>query len=126
MRPQSTHRVAMTTFWRIFHHDGKISPAWRRWGGGGCTLTPFTISTFIYKVVVYAPAERADTFPLYLLYPYMYSVIAEFTMHAPSLFMKRRGTIKRNQIQIKIRLDGLFKGSVTKWRLYSANTFIAP
>ncbi len=31
--PQSTHRVAMaSTFWRTFHHDGKISPAWRRWG----------------------------------------------------------------------------------------------
>ncbi len=26
--PQSTHRVAMATFWRAFHHDGKISPAW--------------------------------------------------------------------------------------------------
>jgi hypothetical protein len=25
-------------------------------------------------VVVYAPAERADTLPLFLLYPYMYSV----------------------------------------------------
>ncbi len=27
-----------------------------------------------YKVVVYAPAERADTLPLFLLYPYMYPV----------------------------------------------------
>ncbi len=28
--PQSihTHRVATDTFWRKFHHDGKISPAW--------------------------------------------------------------------------------------------------
>jgi hypothetical protein len=25
---QSTHRVAMAIFWRTFHHDGKISPAW--------------------------------------------------------------------------------------------------
>jgi hypothetical protein len=28
---QSTHRVAMTDFWRTFHRDGKISPGW--WGG---------------------------------------------------------------------------------------------
>ncbi len=28
-----TQRVAVATFWRTFHHDGKISPAW--WGGGG-------------------------------------------------------------------------------------------
>ncbi len=30
--PQSTHRVAVTGFWRTFHHDGKISPGW--WGCG--------------------------------------------------------------------------------------------
>jgi hypothetical protein len=35
---------------------------------------PFTISAITYKVVMYAPAERADTLPLFLLYPYMYSV----------------------------------------------------
>jgi hypothetical protein len=23
------YRVAMASFWRTFHHDGKISPAWR-------------------------------------------------------------------------------------------------
>jgi hypothetical protein len=32
-----------------------------------------------YKVVVYAPAEMADPLPLFLLYPYMYSVIATTT-----------------------------------------------
>jgi hypothetical protein len=31
-------------------------------------------STNMYQVVVYTPAERADTLPLFLLYPYMYSV----------------------------------------------------
>ena len=41
-------------------------------GGGGCTRPPpFTISTVTYKVVVYATAERADTLPLFLLYPYV-------------------------------------------------------
>ncbi len=42
--------------------------------GGGCTPTPFTKSTIKYKVEVYAPAERADTLLLFLLYSYMYSV----------------------------------------------------
>jgi hypothetical protein len=38
-----------------------------------------TISTIPYKVDVYATAERADTLPLFLLYPYMYSVIPPST-----------------------------------------------
>ncbi len=46
--PQSTRRVAMATFWRTFHHDGRIIPA------------PFAVSTITYRVVVYTPAERAD------------------------------------------------------------------
>jgi hypothetical protein len=64
------HRVAMATFWRTFHHDGKISHG----GVGGVQDPPFTISTITYKVVVYAPVERADvhtppisTLPLYVL-----------------------------------------------------------
>ncbi len=66
------YRVAIATFWRTFHHDGKISPAWWGWG---CTLPPpFTLSTITSKVVVYASAERSDNLPLFLLYPYMYSV----------------------------------------------------
>jgi hypothetical protein len=43
-------------------------------GGGGKRPPPFTISTITYEVVVYTRAERADTLPLFLLYPYMYSV----------------------------------------------------
>ncbi len=38
--PQSTHRVPMATFWRTFHHDGKIIPAWWGWG---CTPTPLSL-----------------------------------------------------------------------------------
>ncbi len=40
----------------------------------GASPPPFTLFNITYKVVVYAPAERADTLPLFLLYPYMYSV----------------------------------------------------
>jgi hypothetical protein len=40
---------------------------------GGPRHPPFTLSTS--KVVVYAPAERVDKLPLFLLYPYMYSVV---------------------------------------------------
>jgi hypothetical protein len=66
-RSQSTHRVATATFWRIFHHDGKIS--W--WGWGVNAHPPLTIFTITYKVAVYAQAERADTLPLFHLYPYV-------------------------------------------------------
>jgi hypothetical protein len=41
---------------------------------GGARPPPFTLSTITSKVVVYSPAERADALPLFLLYPYMYSV----------------------------------------------------
>jgi hypothetical protein len=41
-------------------------------GIGRCTpLPPFTQFTITYKVAVYAPAERADTLPLFHLYPYV-------------------------------------------------------
>jgi hypothetical protein len=60
-------------FWRTFHHDGKISPGW--WEVGDARPPSFTISTIAYRVVVYAPAERADTLHLFLLYPYMFSVM---------------------------------------------------
>ncbi len=43
-RSQSTHRVAMANFWRIFHHVGKISPA--SWGWG-CTPSSYP---FIYHL----------------------------------------------------------------------------
>ncbi len=42
--------------------------------GGGCTPTPYTLSTITYEVVVDAPAESADALPFFLLYAYMYSV----------------------------------------------------
>jgi hypothetical protein len=48
--------------------------------GGGVTRTaPFTKSTITHKVVVYAPAEMADTLPLFLLYYYMHSEVLKFT-----------------------------------------------
>jgi hypothetical protein len=43
--------------------------------GGGARPSPFTLSTIMSKVVVYGPGERADTLLLFLLYPYMYSVV---------------------------------------------------
>jgi hypothetical protein len=45
-------------------------------GVGVARPPPLTISTITYKTVVYAPAERADIILLFLLYPYMYSVVA--------------------------------------------------
>ncbi len=37
--PESTHRVAMATFWRTYPHDCKISPAW--WGWRRMHALPF-------------------------------------------------------------------------------------
>ena len=42
---------------------------------GDARPPPFTTSTITYKVLVYAPADREDTLALFLLYPYMYSVV---------------------------------------------------
>ncbi len=62
-------------FW-LYSITMENPPSLVRVGGGGARLPPppITISTIMYKVVVYAPSQRADTFPLFLLYPYMYSL----------------------------------------------------
>jgi hypothetical protein len=36
---------------------------------GGTRPPPFTLFTITYKVAFYAPAERADTLPVFHLYP---------------------------------------------------------
>ncbi len=64
--------MATATFWRIFHHDGKISPGQKGWE---CMPNPFHLIYRHIKVVEYAPVEWADTLPLFLLYLYMYSVV---------------------------------------------------
>jgi hypothetical protein len=46
--------------------------------GRGARPPPLPIFTIAYKVVVYAPAERAVTLPLFLLYPYVY-ILCGFT-----------------------------------------------
>ncbi len=88
----------------------KISPAW--WGVEGAR-PPLSLYLPSRTKLWCTLQLKADTFPLCLLYPYMYSVIAAFAMHAPPLFMKRRETIKRNQIQIRFRLDGFGNEMVT-------------
>ncbi len=48
----------------------KNQPWLVRVGGGGCTPTPFHFQLpSLFKAVVYVPAERADTLPLFHLYP---------------------------------------------------------
>jgi hypothetical protein len=64
--------VAISTLWRIIHHDGKIIPRLVR--VRGARPPTFTLSTITREIVVYALAERTDTLPLFLLYPYKYSV----------------------------------------------------
>jgi hypothetical protein len=65
---QCIHRVAVATFWRTFHHDGKIS-----------TPNPFHYichHVHSYKVVYTAPAERLL---LLLLFPSTHSVVYSAT-----------------------------------------------
>jgi hypothetical protein len=54
----------LADFWQTFHHDGKISPG---------THTPFhSIYHHVQSCSArYASAERADTLPLFHLYPYV-------------------------------------------------------
>jgi hypothetical protein len=47
--------------------------------GDACTPTPFHY--IMYKVVVYASAERADTLPLFILYSYVYSVASNMELN---------------------------------------------
>jgi hypothetical protein len=57
----------MATFWRTFHHGGKSAQPGEGGGGGGARPPPFTLSTIMSKVVVYAPADKADKLLLFLL-----------------------------------------------------------
>jgi hypothetical protein len=62
-QPQSTHRGNCRYLAYI--------PSWwqnQPWLMRGCTPTAFQPTTITYKVAVYAPAERADTLPLFHLY----------------------------------------------------------
>jgi hypothetical protein len=60
------------------------SPAWANFSiimectqeSGRCQILYSVISTITYKGGEYAPAERADALPLFLLYSFMYSVFS--------------------------------------------------
>ncbi len=72
--PQSIHRVAMTDFWRSFHHEGIINPGWWGWGSHAHPLSLYLPSR-TKKFATYVSAERTDTLTLFHLNPYMYSVV---------------------------------------------------
>ncbi len=65
------HRVAPATFWRTFHHDGKIGPGWWGWG---MHAHPLSLNLPSRPKLWCTPQLRGQTLPLYLLYPYIYSV----------------------------------------------------
>ncbi len=105
--PYSTveYRVATTDFWCTFHHDEKISSGWKGWG---CTPTSFFHSiTIAYKVSVYAPAERADTLPVFHFYPYMYYVVFTMTIMVP-----------RKQHNVQVRLIDSWNKYQPKWKVW--------
>ncbi len=67
------HRVAMTTFWRTFHPEGKITPAWWGWG------VPFHfIYHHVQSCIVRSSWEGRYTLLIFLLYPYINSVVNPF------------------------------------------------
>ncbi len=66
----SLHRV--NTEWRLPISDAHpimMEKSALAGEGKGCTPNPFQPITITCKVAVYAPAERADTLPLFHLYP---------------------------------------------------------
>ncbi len=69
------HRVHTEWHWAFpGEHSVTMVKSAQPGEGGGCRPPPFTLYTITSKVVVYVPAERAETLPLFLLYPYMYFV----------------------------------------------------
>ncbi len=48
----------------------------------------------VLRVVVYDPAERADTLPLFLLYPYMYSWVKKLG------WRRLQGTFQESVLQL--------------------------
>jgi hypothetical protein len=74
---ENTHGVVMATFWRTFHHDGTIIPAWCGWRGAQHTLHPFTILYLPSRTKLWCMLHLRGQIHspyLYVLYPYMYSV----------------------------------------------------
>ncbi len=70
------HRVHTEWQWSLSSvHSIMMEKSAQPGEGGGALPPPFTISTITYKVVVYAPAEKADTLILFLLNSYTYSVV---------------------------------------------------
>ncbi len=58
--------------WPLFGvHSTMIEKSAQPGKGGGARPSHFTTSSITYKVVACASAERADTLPLLLLYPYV-------------------------------------------------------
>jgi hypothetical protein len=55
---------------------------------GGARPPPFTLSAITYKVLVYALAESGDTLPLFLLYPYMFSVVLSIQSNRDCMHLK--------------------------------------
>jgi hypothetical protein len=80
--PQSSHRVAMVTFWRTFHHDGKISPDWR-----GREVHALPLSLYLLVLVCSGSEDRYCSLPLFLLYPYSYSVFHTILIWCDVSFM---------------------------------------
>jgi hypothetical protein len=94
---ESTDRMAMA-------NDGNFSPAWWGWGAHPPSFTLFTIMS---KVVVSAPAERADTLLQFLLLPF--SPLRGglkwklYPVHRAGIFKQSMGARNREEIGLSYR-----------------------
>ncbi len=70
------HRVHTECQWPLSGvHSIMMEKSVQPGEGWGVRPSPFIISTITYKVVVYSPDEKPGTLPLFLLYPFTYSVV---------------------------------------------------
>jgi hypothetical protein len=95
---QSTHRVAMATYWRTFHHDSNISPAGE---DGGCTPSSFH-SFYHHELSCVARSSWEITGPVHsmnrqfsaqLLYGLQFPLEICLYLHSFELFICGHGSV---------------------------------
>ncbi len=74
-RYHRVHNAATTTLLRTFHYNGKISPGWWGWGGGGTPTPPSLYCIYHHGKSVRSSWEGKYTLPLFLFHSYIYSVV---------------------------------------------------
>ncbi len=114
--PQSTHRVAMTIFWRTFHHESVNEPRLRVGGVRPSRLTLSTHQEQTFESIYHyewscgvLSGWEGRYIPLFLLYPYMYSVtLTDNLFPRPGIFKQSMGARNRRGIGLSYRPARLY------------------